>query len=70
MGDLRTQLREAWQRSGKSLPELVKEAGLECSADSLSRKLSGNQTLRLDEAAALAKTLGLKITVKPAGEAA
>lgn len=63
MADLREQLREAWQSSGKSLPELVQAAGLDCTADSLSRKLSGNQSLRLDEACALVKALGKQLTI-------
>lgn len=69
--DLRTQIREAWLSSGLSLAELAAQAGLECSSFSLGRKLAGEQTLRLDEACALVRVLGLALRLtKPRKRAA
>lgn len=68
--DLRTQLRDAWIRSGLSLAELAEKAGLKCSSFSLGRKLSGEQTLRLDEACALVRVLGYELRLMPRKRAA
>lgn len=57
MVSLADQLRGAWKRSGLTLERLRRLAALDCSADSLSRKLSGNQILTTAEAEALALAL-------------
>lgn len=61
--DIREQIREAARRSAKTLPQLVEAAGLDCSSYSLGRKLNGKQSLRLDEAAAIAQALGRPLTL-------
>jgi hypothetical protein len=69
--DLRTQLRDAWLSSGLSLAELATKSKVGCSSFSLGRKLSGEQTLRLDEACALVRVLGLELRLlKPRQRAA
>ena len=69
--DLRTQLRDAWIGSGLSLGELATKSGIKCTSFSLGRKLAGEQTLRLDEACALVRTLGLELRIaKPRRRAA
>ena len=46
-----------------SLDELVEKAKLDCSADSLSRKLRGKQVLSTDEASAIAGVYEKRVTV-------
>lgn len=70
MADLREQLRQEWIRSGLSLPELIKKSGIDCSVESMSRKLSGQQTLRLDEAVSLVRALGFELRLKSRKRAA
>jgi hypothetical protein len=59
---MREQIRSAWVRSGLTLPDLLRLAGLEIDSTSLGRKLSGKQMLRLDEAEALARALKTTIS--------
>jgi hypothetical protein len=54
---LHEQLHGAWERSGWSLEQLRLKAMLDCSADSLSRKLRGKQVLSTAEAESLATAL-------------
>jgi hypothetical protein len=56
---LREQLRAAWIDSGLTLDQLRGRAGLQMSIVSLSRKLSGAQTLSVGECEALAAALGV-----------
>jgi len=60
-----SQLREAWIASGLTLQALVARAGLECGADSLSRKLAGKQVLATTEAELLADALTLTLVWAP-----
>lgn len=46
-----------------SLDELCAKANLDCSADSLSRKLRGKQVLTVDEADAIAGVFDKRVTV-------
>ena len=59
---LHEQLHRAWERSEMSLETLRSRAALECSADSLSRKLRGKQVLSTSEAEALAVALDKKVS--------
>jgi len=61
-----SQLHQAWLRQGDALEDLRVAAGLECSADSLSRKLRGKQILTTEEAEHLAQALDTTITWTPA----
>ncbi len=47
------------------LEELRVAANLECSADSLSRKLAGKQILTTEEAERIADAMGIKIVWPP-----
>jgi len=58
---LREQLRAAWLASGLTMADLVRRSGLRVDACSLSRKLSGAQSLRTEEAEALARALGVLV---------
>jgi hypothetical protein len=58
---LASQLRQAWQGKGITLDELCELAALECSADSLSRKLAEKQILTTREAERLADALDAKL---------
>lgn len=60
-----SQLRQAWQLKGITLQQLCEEAALACSADSLSRKLSGGQPLTTREAEQLAQALDVRILFAP-----
>jgi hypothetical protein len=60
-----SQLREARLRKGVQLEELRRTARLDCSADSLCRKLAGKQILTTDEAESLAQALGHEIVWTP-----
>jgi len=60
-----SQLREARLAADMELEELRRAAGLDCSADSLSRKLAGKQILTTDEAERLARALGRQIVYPP-----
>jgi transcriptional regulator with XRE-family HTH domain len=62
---LAAQLREAWLQKGWTLEELARRAGLKCSTDSLSRKLSGHQILTTHEAEDLANALGAELKWRP-----
>jgi hypothetical protein len=59
------QLRQAWQDSEMLLEDLRQRAGLECTADSLSRKLAGKQILTTTEAELIAQALDHAITWQP-----
>jgi transcriptional regulator with XRE-family HTH domain len=61
---LHEQLRTAWEASGLSLEQLRDRAGVECSADSLSRKLRGKQPLTTREAELLALALTVNLVVQ------
>ncbi|HZJ63923.1 MAG TPA: hypothetical protein VFD36_10440 [Kofleriaceae bacterium] len=61
-----SQLSEARQQKGMMLEELREAAGLECTADSLCRKLAGKQILTTDEAERLAQALDREIVWTPA----
>lgn len=57
MISLREQLDIARRVKRWSIAKLLKESGLECDRCSLQRKLTGTQSLRTEEAEALAKAL-------------
>lgn len=59
---LREQLRDAWADSKLTLGDLLLLSGLEMDETSLGRKLSGQQSLRVEEAEALASALKIKIS--------
>ena len=59
---LREQLRDAWSASGLTLRELLLLAGLDMDETSLGRKLSGAQSMRLEEGEALANALRVRIS--------
>jgi hypothetical protein len=59
---LREQLREAFDASGLTIVQLRSLAGLGCDGSSLSRKLSGHQSLRDFEIEALALALRVRIS--------
>ena len=61
-GSLHEQLHRAWLRSDLSLEQLRAKANVECSADSLSRKLRGKQVLSTEEAEALAAAMLVVVT--------
>ena len=64
---IQQQLADAFEQRGLTLLELKRLADLECSPDSLSRKLRGLQSLRSTEVEAIAKALRVEVT---AGKAA
>lgn len=59
------QLRDARLKSGVKLAKLCEDAQLECSADSLCRKLADKQPLTTGEAEALAIALGVDLVWNP-----
>lgn len=59
---LREQLHDAWSASGLTLGELLQRAGFEFDETSLGRKLSGAQSMRIEEAEKIANALRVKIT--------
>jgi len=61
---LREQLLDAWEASGLTLGQLLTLSGLDMDETSLSRKLRGSerQSLRTDEAEALATALRVRIS--------
>lgn len=61
------QLLEAYESRGLTWDELIRLANLKCSADSISRKLRGEQSLRSWEIEKIAKALRVQVV---AGEAA
>lgn len=63
---LTSQLREAWIASGLTQEALRLKARLECSADSLCRKLAGKQVMTTGEAEQLAAALGITLVWAPA----
>ena len=69
---IQDQLNDAFTRSDLTLGELLRLTGLECSEDSLSRKLRSKQSLRTSEAEAIAKALRIEVTAgkRPASTAA
>lgn len=71
---LQRQLLEAYEARVKSegltLDELIRLAKLDCSADSLSRKLRGTQSLRAPEVEALATALRIVVQAGRAVRAA
>lgn len=62
------QLRQARLDRGMQLEQLVRDAGLACSADSLSRKLNGKQPLTTDEAEHVARALDYAIVLSGPSE--
>jgi hypothetical protein len=64
-GTIAAQLRQAWQGSEMMLEDLRQRAGLECTADSLSRKLAGKQILTTTEAELIAQALEHTIVWAP-----
>lgn len=66
---LRVALSEAYQASGLTLQDLIDRSGLQLTIVSLSRKLRGNQVLRLDEAQKLAAALGLSLSLSASSDA-
>jgi hypothetical protein len=67
---LHEQLRTAWESSDLSLEQLRDRAGVECSADSLSRKLRGKQPLTTREAELLARALVVDLVVQGSADEA
>lgn len=67
---LRVALSEAYQASGLTLQDLIDRSGLQLTIVSLSRKLRGNQVLRLDEAQKLAAAMGLSLSLSASSDAA
>jgi hypothetical protein len=59
---LQGQLRDAFQRSGLTIDELIERSGLELDTASLSRKIRGKQTLRSTEIESLASALGVVVS--------
>lgn len=59
---LRKQLLDAYNKSGMTLGELRRLANLECSEDSVSRKLRGGQSLRAQEIEAMASALRVEVS--------
>lgn len=59
---LRIALSDAYKASGLTLQELITRSGLQLTIVSLSRKLRGNQVLRLDEAKKLAAAMGMSLS--------
>jgi hypothetical protein len=59
------QLRGAWIASGLTLSALRERARIQCTADSLSRKLAGKQALWTTEAEALADALTFTLVWAP-----
>lgn len=58
---IRRQLMDAYEARGLTWDELIRLADLKCSADSISRKLRGKQSLRAGEIEALAKALRVQV---------
>lgn len=58
---LREQLHDAWTASGLTLREVLLLSGLEMDETSLGRKLGGSQSLRTEEAEAIANALRVRI---------
>jgi hypothetical protein len=56
------QLLEAYEEAGLTWDELIRLANLKCSADSISRKLRGKQSLRSGEIERLARALRIQVT--------
>ena len=59
---IQQQLADAFEDRGLTLLELKRLAALDCSPDSLSRKLRGLQSLRSTEIEAIAKALRVQVT--------
>lgn len=57
------QLHDAWEAGELTLRELRDRSGLTITIVSLSRKLRGLQPLSTDECAALARVLGVQVTI-------
>ena len=66
---LQKQLLDAYTKSGLTFGELRRLANLECSEDSVSRKLRGRQVMFTREAEAIAKALRVEVSTGR-GEAA
>lgn len=62
---LASQLRNAWQAQDVTLAQLREQAALECSVDSLSRKLAEKQILTTAEAESLAQALDVTLVWRP-----
>lgn len=60
---LHQQVHDAWKTSGLSQQRLLELAGLDCTSDSLSRKLRGLQILTTAEAEKLAAALGIGLSI-------
>lgn len=58
---LHEQLYEAFEAKGLTWSQLIKLAELECSEDSVSRKLRGLQVLYSFEVEKMARALGVKV---------
>lgn len=67
---LHEQLRSIWEQSDLTLDEVVEMSKVECSADSLSRKLGGKQALRATELAAVADVFGYDVKLTRRSKAA
>jgi transcriptional regulator with XRE-family HTH domain len=61
---LRKRLRAAFDESGLTVAELRDRSGLDLDPSSLSRKLGGRQSLRAEEAEAIANALGCSIELR------
>jgi hypothetical protein len=55
------QLLEAVEAQGLTWDQVIRLAALKCSADSISRKLRGKQSLRAKEIESLAKALRIQV---------
>lgn len=58
---IRQQLHAAWEASGLTMGELLKRAKLDMDETSLGRKLDGKQSLRIEEAEAIARALKIAL---------
>lgn len=61
MRSITEQLKDAFERSGWSMSELLKRSGLDLDRSSLARKLNGELRMNVDEAQALAKALNVTL---------
>lgn len=67
---LREQLLDAFQAQDLTFRELLRRSKLECSEESLARKLRGEQSLRSQEVEAIAGALNVVVAFDGAAEAA
>lgn len=68
--NIQEQIRDAFERSRLSMVQLLELAHLDLDVSSLSRKIHGKQSLRVEEAEAIARALGIRIVAGRRGVAA